>query len=73
MEPSDLDDLDGNLETEREWLVSSLRRIADRIESLALEDVIEPLTHLAVEAAAFVSHADTLLRSSRGTSPAQKP
>lgn len=47
MDDIDPDDIDGKIETERQWLVATLRRIADRLEALSLEDVIEPLTMIS--------------------------
>ena len=41
MDDIDPDTLDAKVETERQWLVSTLRRIADRLEALAPEDAIE--------------------------------
>jgi hypothetical protein len=36
MDDIDPETLDAEIETERQWLISSLRRIADRLEALSL-------------------------------------
>ena len=39
-----MDDLGAKLEEERQWAVRILRTMADKLESLSLDDVTEPLT-----------------------------
>jgi len=46
--------LDAKVQTKRQWLVSTLRRIADRLEALSPEDVIEPLTMLSEQTHALI-------------------
>ena len=42
MDAIDFETLDATIEAERTHLVNALRRIADRLDTLAVEDVIEP-------------------------------
>jgi hypothetical protein len=65
----DLDALDAKIETERQWLVSGLRRIADRLEALSVEDVIEPLTMISEQAEALIRRAEGVLRVPLGSPP----
>jgi hydroxypyruvate isomerase len=69
MDDIDPDALDAKVETERQWLVSTLRRIADRLEALSVEDVIEPLALLSEPAAALIHRAEAVLRVPLGSPP----
>ena len=71
MDASDLDleALDAKVETERQRLVSRLRRIADRLEALSLEDVIEPVTILSEQTHTLIRRAETVLKV--GSPPGQ--
>ena len=62
MDAIDFDTLDAEIDAERTQLAEALRRIADRLDSLAVEDVIEPLTALGGQAHGFVRRVNLVLR-----------
>lgn len=65
MHDIDPDTLDAKVETERQQLVSTLRRIADRLEAMSREDVIEPLAIVAQ--ATPIPRSDVVPAALRGT------
>ena len=62
MDAQDIDGIDEKLKLERQWLCSSLRWIANRLDSLSTEDVVEPLTMLADPAEELIRRAQQLLK-----------
>ena len=62
MDSIDFETLDARIDTERTQLANALRRIAERLDSLAVEDVIEPLTTVGEQAREFVRRANLVLR-----------
>jgi len=50
-------------------LVSTLRRIADRLEVMSPEEVIEPLTMLSEPAHALIRRAEAVLQAPLGSPP----
>ena len=71
MDAIDLEALDAKIETERQWLVSTFRRIADRLEAMSVEEVIEPLTMISEPANALIRRAETALKVPLGSPPAR--
>jgi hypothetical protein len=63
------DGLDAKIEIERQWFISSLRRIADRLEAMSPEEVIEPVTVLSEQAHALIRRADAVLQVPLGSPP----
>jgi len=61
--------LDAKVQTKRQWLVSTLRRIADRLEAMSPGDVIEPVTVLSEQAHALIRRAETVLKVPLGSPP----
>ena len=69
MDATDFETLDVTIETERTQVADALRRIADRLDALAVEDVIEPLTSFgeqAREVEVFWSDLAEMLERARG-------
>jgi hydroxypyruvate isomerase len=69
MDDIDPDALDAKVQTKHQWLVSTLRRIADRLEVMSPEEVIEPLTMLSEPAHALIRRAEAVLQSPLGSPP----
>jgi hypothetical protein len=62
MDAIDFDTLDATIETERTQFATALRRIADRLETRSVEDVIELVTTFRDQVCDFARRSNLVLR-----------